>query len=132
MADRQTGRNSDQFNLRMPEGMREQLKDAAAANGRSLNAEIIARLLLTLELDQAQPSKFGQQVAAQIEAIGGLPLLDIDKIRQDTERDRESIKAVLEDIKFHREELKSMQNELSQQIFEMRRKNIEAQKDGDQ
>lgn len=38
------GRNSDQFNLRFPNGLRDRIKDAAAANSRSMNAEIIATL----------------------------------------------------------------------------------------
>ncbi len=46
-----TGRESDQFNLRFPDGMRERLKDEAAKNNRSMNAEIIARLEETLDPD---------------------------------------------------------------------------------
>ena len=38
------GRGSDQIKLRLPDGMRDELKEAAKANGRSMNAEIIARL----------------------------------------------------------------------------------------
>ncbi len=38
----------DKFMLRLPDGMRERLKAVAAANNRSLNAEIIARLEFTL------------------------------------------------------------------------------------
>ncbi|MDW9711863.1 Arc family DNA-binding protein [Sinorhizobium meliloti] len=34
----------DQFMVRMPKGMRDALKEIAAGNGRSLNAEIIDRL----------------------------------------------------------------------------------------
>ncbi len=34
----------DQYMLRFPDGMRDQLKVAAEQNGRSMNAEIIARL----------------------------------------------------------------------------------------
>lgn len=34
----------DQYMLRLPDGMREQIKTAAAANKRSMNAEIVARL----------------------------------------------------------------------------------------
>jgi hypothetical protein len=44
MSDRKTGRGSDQFPLRLPDGLRQFLKDAAAENGRSLNAEIISRI----------------------------------------------------------------------------------------
>ncbi len=38
------GRHAEQFNLRLPDGMRERLKEAAGANKRSMNAEIISRL----------------------------------------------------------------------------------------
>ena len=44
-----TGRTSDQFRLGLPDEMREKLVDAAMANGRSLNDEIIYRLMQTLE-----------------------------------------------------------------------------------
>lgn len=52
MANECVGRGSDQVKLRLPDGMRGELKDAAKANRRSLNAEIIARL----ESFQAQQS----------------------------------------------------------------------------
>lgn len=38
------GRASDQFALRLPDGMRDRIKAAADANGRSMNAEIVATL----------------------------------------------------------------------------------------
>ncbi len=44
MAERSTGRESDKFMLRFPEGMRDRIKAEAERNGRSMNAEIIARL----------------------------------------------------------------------------------------
>lgn len=37
-------RGNDQFPLRMPDGMRDRIKAAADANGRSMNSEIIAQL----------------------------------------------------------------------------------------
>jgi plasmid stability protein len=42
----------DQYMLRFPDGMRERLKQIAAENNRSLNAEIIARLETTLAGEQ--------------------------------------------------------------------------------
>jgi len=39
-----TGRESDKFMLRFPDGMRERVAEAAKTNGRSMNAEIIQRL----------------------------------------------------------------------------------------
>ena len=41
---RQTGRESDKFMLRLPEGMREQIKAIADRSGRSMNAEIVVAL----------------------------------------------------------------------------------------
>ncbi|MEQ8446936.1 MAG: Arc family DNA-binding protein [Pelagibacterium sp.] len=42
-------RKLDQYIVRFPDGMRDELKTAAAENNRSLNAEIIARLQSTME-----------------------------------------------------------------------------------
>jgi hypothetical protein len=42
--ERTPGRGSDQFPLRLPDGMRQRIQKIAKANGRSMNAEIIARL----------------------------------------------------------------------------------------
>jgi hypothetical protein len=39
----------DRFIVRMPDGMRDRLKDAAAKNSRSMNAEIVARLAYTFD-----------------------------------------------------------------------------------
>lgn len=39
-----TGRDSDKFMLRLPDGMREQVAHAAKENGRSMNAEVVERL----------------------------------------------------------------------------------------
>jgi hypothetical protein len=38
------GRGSDKFPLRFPDGLRDRIKASAAENGRTMNAEIIARL----------------------------------------------------------------------------------------
>lgn len=42
----------DQFNLRLPEGMRERLRVAAEESGRSMNAEIVSRLEASLDNDE--------------------------------------------------------------------------------
>lgn len=44
MDELRPGRDSDQFNVRFPSGMRDRIKLAADRNGRSMNAEIIATL----------------------------------------------------------------------------------------
>lgn len=51
MIDRTTGRESDKFMLRLPDGMRDRLKSLAATNGRSLNAEIVQRLEASLSME---------------------------------------------------------------------------------
>lgn len=42
-----TDRNSDKFMLRLPPGLRAQIAEDAALNGRSMNAEIVARCCST-------------------------------------------------------------------------------------
>lgn len=53
-----TGRESDKFMLRFPEGMRDRLKDEAAKSGRSMNAEIVQRLELALTEDLWERERF--------------------------------------------------------------------------
>ncbi|WP_312621712.1 Arc family DNA-binding protein [Agrobacterium pusense] len=53
-----TGRGSDQFNLRFPEGMRDRIAVEADKAGRSMNAEIITRLSFTLEDNIWERQKF--------------------------------------------------------------------------
>lgn len=43
----------DKFMLRLPDGMRDLIAKEAAANGRSMNAEIVQRLTYTLEMSEA-------------------------------------------------------------------------------
>jgi hypothetical protein len=43
---KKTGRGSEQFQLRMPDGMREQLAEVAEREGRSMNAVIVTALAL--------------------------------------------------------------------------------------
>jgi hypothetical protein len=59
-----TGGTSDRFQLRLPDGMRDQLAEAATASGRSLNGEIIHRLTLSLERD-GMPKKLSQHLKTQ-------------------------------------------------------------------
>ena len=48
------GKVSDRLQFRLPEGMRDRLVEAATANGRTLNEEIIDRLTQSLERDRMQ------------------------------------------------------------------------------
>lgn len=44
-------REQDKFVLRMPDGLRPEISDAASLNDRSMNSEIIFRLNRTIELE---------------------------------------------------------------------------------
>lgn len=47
----QVTRDSDKFQLRLPQGMRQEIAQQAQQNGRSINAEMIARLRMSFDLD---------------------------------------------------------------------------------
>ena len=49
MAQNSPSRRLEQYIVRFPAGMRDRLKDIAASNNRSLNAEIISRLERSLD-----------------------------------------------------------------------------------
>ncbi|SMC41538.1 Arc-like DNA binding domain-containing protein [Fulvimarina manganoxydans] len=53
MGDNQS--KPDQYQLRFPDGLRDRLKDAAAANHRSMNSEIVARLLASFGESISEP-----------------------------------------------------------------------------
>jgi hypothetical protein len=60
------GRGSEQFMLRLPDGMRDRIREAAEANQRSMNAEILSRL----EASFSPPVPLdGIQLTADEEAI---------------------------------------------------------------
>jgi hypothetical protein len=58
-----TGSASVQFQLHLPDGMRDKLAEAAMANGRSLDDEIIYRLAQSLARDEQQ--KLSERLKAQ-------------------------------------------------------------------
>lgn len=57
MTEDQNRTFTDKFMLRLPDGMRDALKECAAENNRSLNAEIVARLILTLETNNLKAAE---------------------------------------------------------------------------
>lgn len=63
-----TGRESDKFMLRLPDGMRDRIKGAAEVNNRSMNAEIVA----TLE-EKYPPFRQEQLLAAVLSSLKDLP-----------------------------------------------------------
>lgn len=99
----------DQYMLRFPEGMRDRLKDEAAAKKRSLNAEIIARLEATLEGNLADLSAEGfgalikrlEATIAVSDALvfalrDSLPGLDRFMVEEGIDR-QEAIRRILQD-----------------------------------
>ncbi len=58
---------ADRFIVRFPDGMRDRIRAEADANGRSMNAEIIHRLAITLEMDDYVP-KLNAQTETPAEA----------------------------------------------------------------
>jgi hypothetical protein len=60
------GRGSDQFVVRLPDGMREAIAHAAETNSRSMNSEIVERIARSFERS-ADP----QEIARTLERIAG-------------------------------------------------------------
>lgn len=61
---------ADRFQLRMPDGMRDRIKEAAAKSGRSMNAEIIHRLEHSLYYSDA--AEKGSSVDVMFKAVDEL------------------------------------------------------------
>lgn len=53
MAQDSKSRKLDQYIVRFPDGLRDRVKDAAEASGRSMNAEIVARLTESFGRDES-------------------------------------------------------------------------------
>lgn len=65
-----TGRDSDKFMLRMPDGLRDRIKAAADTSGRSMNAEIVAVLLERFPDPDEQVSVSTADLRALLAAAG--------------------------------------------------------------
>lgn len=61
--------DQDKFIIRLPDGMRDQIKAAAEASGRSMTAEIVARLRLTFD-SEAWADSTSKAAAARLTSIG--------------------------------------------------------------
>lgn len=81
MTGRIPSRGSDQFNLRLPEGMRDRLRDAAEANGRSMNAEIVERLLLSFSIDELNKQSRNVEEEAALKASYALARAEMQSTR---------------------------------------------------
>lgn len=66
MAQDSPSRHLAQFQLRLPEGMRDKLKDAAKKQNRTVNAEIVKRLEFTFEAEVVAHELGGYDVGLSI------------------------------------------------------------------
>lgn len=66
MKTNDTGRDSDQFTLRLPDGMRETLKVRAASNRRAMNAEVLALLELGMNATATPTAENCARLAAAL------------------------------------------------------------------
>ena len=64
-------RHADKYIVRFPDGMRDQLKEAAKASNRTMNAEIVARLQSSLEGAAVFPFAIDQAIEHEQEERGG-------------------------------------------------------------
>ena len=103
---------ADKFMLRMPDGMRDRLKAAAKENGRSMNAEIIARL----ERSFFTPAEIKErlQTADEIISQAELNLANMQK----RNRDNEALQLQLFDAV---QELTRQQEEFIAEVAEFRK-----------
>lgn len=61
-------RFTDQYQLRLPGGLRDQLKAAASGSGRSMNAEIVLRLIASFEPSKDLHPEIARLIDQHIEA----------------------------------------------------------------
>lgn len=80
-----TGRESDKFMLRLPDGMRERIKEVADASGRSMNAEIVFRLNASLSYNSME-DMFADQLAQR------------DQNLAERRRDAEALASLIDDL----------------------------------
>lgn len=69
MSNTRPPRGSDQYPLRLPEGLRDRIKQTADDNGRSMNAEIVAALLEAFP----EPARDVAPLVAVLEYVNGAP-----------------------------------------------------------
>lgn len=76
----------EQYIVRFPDGMRDRIKDAAAANKRSMNAEIIHRLQDSLDFDDYEKAR--ERLPRPEDEAERLALFAEDNERRARERNR--------------------------------------------
>lgn len=85
-----TGRDSDKFMLRFPDGMRDRIAEAAKAANRSMNAEIVARLEQSFESKSDDGRQFMELLVSNMmsrsETLG--LRFEVVKMRLQSEKDK--------------------------------------------
>ncbi len=76
-------RHLDQFLVRFPDGMRVRLKEEAAKNGRSMNAEIVTRLESTFDADKINDAAYGPRMDASKKALMDAAMELIRRVEED-------------------------------------------------
>lgn len=75
---KRASQTDDKFIVRLPDGMRDMIKEAAEANNRTMTAEIVARLRASF----GQMEKSGTSVA-DLEATVRLLMSQLDRLQYD-------------------------------------------------
>lgn len=79
----------ERFIVRFPDGMRDRIAVAAKANNRSMNAEIVARLEQSMQIDQATPSLILSDPAVQRIAAGHMYQASVELMKTDPDFKRQ-------------------------------------------
>lgn len=74
------------FRLRVPPGLHARIAEAAKAAGRSMNAEIVTRLLESFEPHPMVLPELGERVLREIEAWSNSRNAELEEWRKERER----------------------------------------------
>lgn len=110
-----TGRDSDKFMLRMPDGMRDRLKEEAKNNNRTMNAEIVARLERSFTVDSEI-----EELA--FEAAFGSPglVMEVERLRKLLEEQKANAQKMM------RDQVAAIAAEVSKHLYSEAGETIEA------
>lgn len=76
-----TEQTQDKYILRLPDGMRAEIKAAAERNKRSMNAELLARLASAMDPDAlALLDQFAMRVLPTVVGLQGMPVGEPDEL----------------------------------------------------
>jgi plasmid stability protein len=106
----------DQYMVRFPQGMRDQLKDAAAKHGRSMNAEIVHRLAFSFDFEMRQ---FLDRPAAQNQGHVEQDWLDLTSQGYEPDPQNDDTQALA--VKSVVASLAAKLDEISEQLSELRK-----------